>query len=97
MWGRCGGDGGEGVLIDVSGTRVRHYQGPLVGPDPFSLPLASCLHDPVWLASGVSAEVGERERKEGRGGGLSEAVAIAELVRHWMDQSQDAENDNGYI
>ena len=73
------------MLVDVGNTRVRHYQGAIVGPDPFSLPLAHCLHDPDWLASRVLGYVRKREREERGGGGLSEAVAIAEMVRQWMD------------
>ncbi|CAI8057484.1 Putative malate dehydrogenase 1B, partial [Geodia barretti] len=88
VWGRCGG--GEGVLVDVGNTRVHCYQGAIVGPDPFSLPLAHCLHDPDWLASSLLGDVRKREREERGGGGLSEAVAIAEMVRQWMDPNNES-------
>ena len=96
VWGRC--EGVEGVTVDVSWVRVRHYPGAIVGPDPFSLPLTNCLHDPAWLASGVGEEV--RERGGGGGGGvrgvMSEAVAIAEMTRQWI-ASQNTENDTRFV
>ena len=73
------------MLVDARHSRVSNYQGAIVGPDPFSLPLERCLHDPTWLTSDLLEDVRERERGEGGGGGLSEAVAIAEMVRHWLD------------
>ena len=81
------------MLVDVGNTRVCHYQGAIVGPDPFSLLLARCLHDPDWLASGLLGDVRKREREEREergGGGLSEAVAIAEMVRQWMDSDGES-------
>ena len=78
------------MLVDVGNTRVHCYQGAIVGPDPFSLPLAHCLHDPDWLASSLLGDVRKREREERGGGGLSEAVAIAEMVRQWMDPNNES-------
>ena len=85
------------MLVDVGEARVCHYQGAIVGPDPFSLPLSRCLHDPDWLASGLLEEVKKRERDEGEGGGLSEAVAIAEMVHQWMDPNHTDSEEPGYI
>ena len=80
------------MLVDVSQARVHHYQGAITGPDPFSLPLSHCLHDPAWLATGLSEELSRRWSDEKRGRGLSEAVAITELLHIWT-QPQDLENE----
>ena len=81
VWGKCSG---KDTVVDVSAVQVKHYPGAIVGPDPFSLPLTHCLHDTTWLTSGVVEEV-ERRGREERGGGMSEAVAIADMVRDWLE------------
>ncbi len=36
MWGRtCGPE----ALVDIAHTQVQHFNGSIVGPDPFSLPI----------------------------------------------------------
>lgn len=89
VWGRC--DYGEGVSVDVSGVRVHHYPGAIVGPDPFSLPLTHCLHDSTWLADGIMEDVKTRAGKIH--GILSEAVAIGEMARKWITSQTCTETD----
>ena len=89
MWGRCGG---EDVTIDADSAVVRHFPGAIVGPDPFSLPIQRCLFERDWLEGVLTEEVRRSGVGAGcgRGGVMSEAVAVAELVKKWWTNTEDS-------
>lgn len=80
VWGKTHGM----VLADPSPTRVAHYPGAIVGPDPFDLPLARCEFDGDWLENKFPTLMEARHnRLEGykeEGPSLAEAVGLAKLV-----------------
>ncbi len=88
IWGRTEG---EDVIADVSHAQVQHFQGAIVGPDPFSIPLNKCVFDREWLGVEfprlLAARHGRREgyRRESwcRGVDLPEAVGLARLMADW--------------
>lgn len=88
IWGKTEG---EDVIADVSQTMVRHFQGAIVGPDPFSLPLSRCMFDREWLGVEfpwlLAARHGRKEGyRDGPGCGgvdLAEAVGLARLMTEW--------------
>ena len=84
IWGWSSGDG----VVDTSATQVQHFQGAIVGPDPFALHLRECLFDLQWLQEEFPRQLAARHRCcEGygpQGTPLAEAVAISKLMRDWM-------------
>ena len=79
------------MTVDASEALVRHNPGAIVGPDPFSLPLNRCLFDADWLATGLAGEVRGRRREQA--GGISEAVAIADMVQQWWESEGQTEEE----
>ena len=84
IWGWSSGD----CIVNTSATRVQHFQGSIVGPDPFALNLRECLFDLQWLQEELPQQLAARHRCcEGygpRGTPLAEAVAISKLMRDWI-------------
>ena len=92
IWGRTCGE----VSADLSHTRVKHYPGAVVGPDPYDLPLTRCVFDTEWLESEFRALFEARHRKmegycwrERGGAALVEAVGLAQLAKQWNDGASD--------
>lgn len=84
VWGMTHGM----VLADPSSTRVAHYPGAIVGPDPFDLPLTKCEFDGDWLSNDfpklVAARHNQLEGYKEQGPSLAEAVGLARLGYWWM-------------
>ena len=83
VWGKTHGT----VLADPSSTRVAHYPGAIVGPDPFDLPLTRCEFDGDWLEKEfptlVEARHNQLEGYREEGPSVAEAVGLAKLGSAW--------------
>jgi malate/lactate dehydrogenase len=83
IWGRTHGT----ILVDHSSTRVSHYPGAIVGPDPFNLHLKECEFDSDWLENEfpqlVSARHNLLDGYKEEGPCLAEAVGLAKLGCYW--------------
>ena len=89
VWGRTCGH----VLVDASSAVVRHFQGAITGPNPFSLPIQRCEFEREWLERELQLEV-ERRHRGGRGAArLSEAMGVAELMRLWWRGGERKEEE----
>lgn len=83
VWGRTHGQ----VLADITFTRVAHFLGAVVGPDPFTLPLLRCEFDREWLKEEFPKLVAARHSKlEGyreEGPAMVEAIGLAKVGSDW--------------
>lgn len=83
IWGRTHGT----VIADHTLTRVAHFQGAVVGPDPFDLPLTKCEFDREWLKNEfpklIAARHNQLEGYREQGPSLAEAVGLAKLGLTW--------------
>ena len=84
VWGKTHG---SAVIVDSSFTKVQHYPGAVMGPDPFTLPLTRCEFNRDWLEKDLPQLMGSRhgvlEGYREDGAALSEAVGLARLGRDW--------------
>ncbi len=84
VWGKTHG---PAIIADTSFTRVQHYPGAVMGPDPFNLPLTRCEFDKDWLEKTfpqlMEARHGALEGYREEGAAVSEAVGLATFGRDW--------------
>lgn len=84
IWGKTHG---PATIADLSFTRVSHYPGAVMGPDPFNLPLRCCEFDWEWLEQEfsklMSARHGSLTGYREDGPAISEAVGLATLAKDW--------------
>ena len=85
VWGRTCGD----VLVDLAETRVHHFQGAVVGPDSFNLPITQCVFEPEWLANVfpamITARHGHLEGYQENRVTLTKVIGLVRLAKHWED------------
>ena len=84
IWGKTHG---PATIADTSFTRVQHYPGAVMGPDPFNLPLTRCEFDRDWLEQEfprlMGARHGSLEGYREDGAAVSEAVSLASFSKDW--------------
>ena len=88
IWGKTR----EGV-VDTSQAMVRHFEGAIMGPDPFSLPLDRCLFESDWLDKEFPSLLAARNGRGQRS--LTEAVVLGRLMEEWRS-SDSLEEENRY-
>jgi len=79
-----------GNSVDLSQCRVSQYQGAIVGPPHFTLPLTNCLFDAKWLEEDFHKEFSIRTTNEGyKEGGpcIAEAASILQHMTDWTNGS----------
>ena len=84
VWGRTHG----AVQVDLWSTRVCHFPGAVMGPDPFNLPITRCEFDIEWLEKEfprlVTAKHTHLEGYGEEGPSLAEAVSLAHFSHTWV-------------
>lgn len=84
IWGMTHGP----VMVDSTFTRVSHYPGAIVGPDPFNLPLNRCEFDIKWLAQEfpklVTIRHSQLDSYKEEGPAMVESLGLAQLGHHWV-------------
>ena len=94
IWGHTHGQ----VLPDHTFTRVKHFCGAVVGPDPFDLPVSLCEFKKEWLEKEFPRLVALRHQLlEGyreEGPVMAEAGAVADLARKWVLVEEGEKEDS---
>ena len=82
-----------GNSVDLSQCRVSQYQGAIVGPPHFTLPLTSCLFDTKWLEEDFHKEFSTRTTNEGYKEGGPCIAEAASILRHMIDWTNGSDTE----
>ena len=82
-----------GVIVWTSASRVSQYQGAIVGPPHFTLPLTSCLFDTKWLEEDFHKEFSTRTTNEGYKEGGPCIAEAASILRHMIDWTNGSDTE----
>ena len=91
IWGNTSGT----YIADVSKARVHGYEGAIMGPDSYSVPVREMVHDDKWLATEFVESL--RKRREaieaplGHPAGVSHAAAMVTMLNHWWSGSPEGQ------
>jgi len=80
-----------GSTIDLSQCRISQYNGAIVGPPHFTLPLDNCLFDTKWLEEDFFKEFSSRSSKVGYKDGspcVAEATSLLHHIQDWINGSE---------
>ena len=92
VWGRSHG----GNIVDTTACRVHRYQGPIVGPDSFSLPLGECVLDKQWMEEELPNLIESRSGYPHKGeASIVEAAALCSVMKEWWNSLREEEIDEG--
>jgi len=77
----------ENHFIDISKSRVHHYDGAIWGPPSFSLSVLGMIHDDKWVQNEFPNLVKTRREKIEKAlehsAAASHAAAVTSLLQHW--------------
>ena len=81
-----------GSTIDLSMCEITEYNGAIVGPPHFSLPLNNCLFDTKWMQEDFFQEFSLRCSKSGYKDGkpsVAEARSLIHHIKDWNDGNEE--------
>lgn len=77
-----------GSTVDLSLCRISQFNGAIVGPPHFSLPLNNCLFDTKWLEEDFFKEFSSRSSKaayKDDGPCVAEATSLLRHIQDWIN------------
>lgn len=89
-----------GSTVDLTMCRITEYNGAIVGPPHFSLPLNNCLFDTKWLEEDFFKHFSLRSTKTGykdSSPSVAEATSLLHHIQDWINGSDEEFHSVGVV